>query len=90
MKNKELVICLLKKCGIATNVGGNENNELNMRLLDGYRMPLLKEEYHLKSKNEDDERGGNDGNKMGEYKDDEMCGHGTKNEVFQYGFLHQM
>ena len=87
MQNKELVICLLKKCGISTNVGGKKKNELNMWQLDGYKMPLPQEEYHLESKNEDDERRGDDENKMDEDEDNEMWGHCTKNEVFQYVFI---
>ena len=59
MQNKEMVIRLLKKCGIATNVDGMENSEVNIQELDEYkkksiiwkaRMKMMKGERMMKMK----------------------------------------
>ena len=55
MQDKEMVIRSFKKCGITTNVDRSENDKVKIRGLEGYIMPLLEEEYHLESEDEDDE-----------------------------------
>lgn len=59
MQNKEMVVRLLKKCGIATNVDGMENSEVNIQELDEYkkksiiwkaRMKMMKGERMMKMK----------------------------------------
>ena len=59
MQNKEMVIRLLKKCGITTNADGTENSEVNIWELDEYkkksiiwkaRVKMMKGERMMKMK----------------------------------------
>ena len=69
MQDKEMVIRSFKKCGITTNVDASENDEVKIRGLEGYIMPLTEEEYHLESEDEDDE---SDDDEMDEDKGEDL------------------
>ena len=48
-----MIICSFKKCIITMNVNGSENSQVNIQGLEDYVMPAPKEEFHLKTSNEE-------------------------------------
>lgn len=56
-----MVIRSFVKCGITTNVDGSEDDQVNIRELEGYKMPLPEEEFHLETSSEEDDDDMQDG-----------------------------
>ena len=54
-ENKDMIIRSFVKCGITSNVDGSEDDQVNIRGLEGYKMPLPEEEFHLETSSEEDD-----------------------------------
>ena len=53
-KNKEMIIRSFVKCGITNKLDGSEDDEVSIRGLEGYIMPLP-EEFHLQTSSEEED-----------------------------------
>ena len=60
-ENKDMIIRSFVKCGITSNVDGSEDDQVNIRGLEGYKMPLPEEEFHLVTSSEEDDDALQDG-----------------------------
>ena len=60
-ENKDMIIRSFVKCGITSNVDGSEDDQVNIRGLEGYKMPLPEEEFHLVTSSEEDDDAMQDG-----------------------------
>ena len=56
-----MIIRSFVKCGITSNVDGSEDDQMNIRGLEGYKMPLPEEEFHLVTSSEEDDDALQDG-----------------------------
>ena len=54
-KNKEMIIRSFVKCGITNKIDGSEDDEVSIRGLEGYIMPLPEEEFHLQTSIEEED-----------------------------------
>lgn len=54
-ENKDMIIRSFVKCGITCKLDGSEDDQVNIRGLESYTMPLPEEEFHLESSDEDDD-----------------------------------
>ena len=54
-ENKDMIIRSFVKCGITNNLDGSEDDQVNIRGLEDYKMPLPEEEYHLQMSSEEEE-----------------------------------
>jgi hypothetical protein len=50
-----MIIHSFVKCGITNNLDGSEDDQVNIRGLEDYKMPLPEEEYHLQMSSEEEE-----------------------------------
>jgi hypothetical protein len=50
-----MIIHSFVKCGITNNLDGLEDDQVNIRGLEDYKMPLPEEEYHLQMSSEEEE-----------------------------------
>lgn len=54
--NKEMVIRSFVKCGITNKLDGSEDDQVNIRGLEGYKMPLPEDEFHLETSSEEEDQ----------------------------------
>ena len=54
-KQKDLILNSFKNCGISTNVDGTEDDLVNIKGIEGYKMPKPEKEFQLIESDEDDE-----------------------------------
>ena len=85
-----MVIRSFKKCGITTDTDGFEDDQVNIRGLEGYKLPLPEEEYHLETSSSEEENEENDGSYITaddessddgkDVTDDERCDDGNEDD----------
>lgn len=51
-----MVIHSFVKCGITNKLDGSEDDQVNIRGLEGYKMPLPEDEFHLETSSEEEDQ----------------------------------
>ena len=54
-QDKEMIRHSFLKCGLSNSFDGSKDHEVNIKGIDGYKMPETESEFHMVSESEDEE-----------------------------------